>query len=83
MIIVSELIKFLEKQRPNTVVSVDGYEGGITDHVFLKVEDVAVNTCDGEALAWEGEHERVSNMRPGDASAFPIEKRVIISRRMR
>lgn len=70
---VYELIKKLEKYDPNHVVSLDGFEGGVTDKFIVKESEVFTNV---NKAWWYGEHEYTNVIQ----SNSPIEKRVIITK---
>ena len=54
---VKELITELQKQDPGLTVTVDGYEGGVTEHIDIGVIKVRLNANEEHYF---GEHELVS-----------------------
>lgn len=70
---VQEMIEHLKKYDPNTIVSVDGYEGGVTDGFVFNEIDVFTNV--NKKWYW-GEHE-YTNLKE---STLPKEKRLNITK---
>ena len=58
---VRELIDQLEKEPPDMIVVVDGYEGGYDDPVMGKKTVILDSNYDGEnkPVCWRGQHEPV------------------------
>jgi hypothetical protein len=70
---IKELIKELSKFDENIVVSINGYEGGITDKFIIKEDEVLINFNEAWYL---GEHEYI----PTGSQNENKEKRIIICR---
>lgn len=72
---VSELIEELKKYDPKTIVSTDGYEGGVTDAVNVSLVDVALNYNEE---SYNGEHEPIAASSWRDYTEFSIAERLVI-----
>lgn len=53
---VKDLIQKLSTYDPETLVVVSGYEGGVTEKLFVSEEEISLNVYD-ESEWWYGEHE--------------------------
>ena len=51
---IKELIEKLKKYDQELIVSINGYEGGVKDKIYLKIKTVSLNCNDAWYL---GEHE--------------------------
>lgn len=77
---IEALIEELKKYPSDTIVSLDGYEGGIEDFLVIKHEDCILNFHEE---SYYGPHEQISKLildEPSDLIPYKIEKRLIISR---
>lgn len=71
---VKELIEYLNKYDQNLIVSLNGYEGGITDKISLRETEVHL---DINGKWYYGEHEECNSFVNLEAKK---EKRIVISR---
>lgn len=71
---VKELIEYLNKYDQNLIVSLNGYEGGITDKISLRETEVHLDIND---KWYYGEHEECNSFVNLETKK---EKRIVISR---
>ena len=74
---VKELIFMLSEYEPETIVSVDGYEGGVTDDVGLLFGDFYLHVNDQPYIY--GEHEPVHYKLSSSHDKADIASRVVIT----
>ena len=58
---IKELIEKLKKYDQELIVSINGYEGGVRDNIYLKIQTVSLNYNDAWYL---GEHEEYNKDIP-------------------
>ena len=59
---INELITYLNKcKNKDTIVSIDGYEGGVTDKINIQLIKVIPGTVDAKYSGLFGEHEQDDN----------------------
>ena len=71
---VKELINYLNNFKQDLIVSISGYEGGITDKINIRETEVHLNIND---KWYYGEHEECNAYNSDDKKK---EKRIVISR---